>query len=213
MSVLIALGDRIEIRMIGKISGQTTINSFYYEVTAKVPGVDFHLAALPPIWKQVFFDGEAPDTGLARAISNQWNLSAVVAQVIFQPRSIQMITQFIDVTGDIPSAPLPSGAAVVIRRQGSVGARDNYGRVYIAGVPAENVVQSQLTFVGAGLFGPFVEAMKSDWEVIDPETAAGATLTPIIKPTPITTPTIKVFQTLVDPIIRYQRRREVGVGI
>lgn len=102
---------------------------------------------------------------------------------------------------------VPTGVAVVCRRRGEEANRHNQGRIFIPGIQRQDIDNSRVT-------DAWLTANEANLN-----TAMLATLTdgvyqlfPIIYGANSAGPWPFVLSTSVDPIIRYQRRRELGVG-
>jgi len=110
--------------------------------------------------------------------------------------------------GAAAGGSLPTGVAAVIRRFGDQANKHNQGRIYVFGVPLTKVSESRLTTT-------FLDDNKALWEnvmvtILHSDTFGDAN--PIIWSAAAHTERIPVIGGLLDPIVRYQRRRELGVG-
>lgn len=141
-------------------------------------------------------------------VSKNISFPTILVQPI-QPQRLRAVRNDSLHAGGRDAPPLPTGAAVVVRRQGIEAGRSNQGRIYIPGFTPDQVQNSQLTAAALGQTGGITQGIL---DVLEP-VGVNFTLTPIVWASPSGDTTREVFITQIDPIIRYQRRREIGVGI
>jgi hypothetical protein len=213
MPLPLEVGDQIEARLVGLLSAQTIINTSHYIVVAKTGAVEFSQRSLLPGLKEVLWTGIGVNPGLRTATSFDYKAIAVTVQRVEPTRYVQSILPIVDESGTVLEQSLPSGVSAVLRRQGLVGTRENYGRIYAAGVPRTYVASSSLNAFGQAAYSGPATLLSVDITAIDPDTGAGITIRPIVKTKTAPLVPFNIQQTSVDPVVRYQRRREVGVGI
>lgn len=204
-SIPVAEGDILEGRVEATLDGQQIISVFHYIVSA-TPGGLWDDA----VWTALLDDFDAKvSTGLAAGQSEEVINRYSVLQKIRSDRYIAVRVLSAEQSGSIVAPAAPSGVSVVIRRKGILAQRNNFGRVYLAGVPETSIDGSRveaayLTLAQTAL----LQAVTT--EVTD---GAGRTLSPVIfNPTVGLADVTPIAYAEVDPILRYQRRRELGVG-
>jgi len=198
-----ALGDIYQVTMIGTLQGMTIENVLHYRVRADADASAF--ATGIEIFANTTFM-----PAMATVQSSNFNWSAVRVQRIW-PIPVLMAVEYPEgIAGALSGTALPAEVALVITKQSILGGRANRGRLYLAGVPGDNVD------VTSGRFSSGV--------VIDAQTAA-ATLYQTINSSPsggVLEPVIyhRVTHTATDlvnavarDVPRAQRRRQVGRGI
>lgn len=198
----IEVGWIIQVTTRAKLHGQTILNTFHYRADAATVGY------VDPLKTLIAQFNSSVQTAMATAQSNELEYLATVAQVIWPNRYIAVSDSTdMEPAGSVEESSLPSVCAAIVRRRSIVAARDGYGRIYVAGIPITREVDSQinateiaaLSLVGANMLDP-----------IDG--------TPVYLYTPILYDRLEpeaskeFVEWEVDPIIRVQRRREVGVG-
>jgi hypothetical protein len=110
--------------------------------------------------------------------------------------------------GAVATEVYPTGVAAVIRRFGEQANRHNQGRIFVTGLPITAVSNSSLTT-------GFQTTNKALWENTMVTVLHDAVMNeylPIIWSGQTPTERIPVVGAYLDPIVRYQRRRELGVG-
>lgn len=206
------LNDWVQVNAIGRVHGQTTIYTHLYRYWSNTqPGTELDLAQIAEHFLDRWWTGAAPKYKPAHA--STFEMKSVTAQVIAPVRSIAWpwVTNAIEAPGEVLEPALPSGVAVVIRRRGNLGDRHNYGRIYLSGVPATFVQNSVLTNAAKDAYN-VIAADQEDDQLVE-ATGGSATLRPhILNKTNIPLSRV-VTHGMLDDIVRYQRRREVGVGI
>lgn len=208
----VARNDWVEVNLVGRYHGQVCITTHLYLHSGESQaGMTLDLEQVADEFLLVFWTDPAPR--YRDKLSSAYTLTAVTAQIISPVRSIlwPAAPQAADAPGLVAGASLPSGVAAVVRRRGNIGDRHNYGRVYLPGLSVTYVLDSQLTQLGKDALQVVADAMATDQLV--PGTGGNAIFQPhILNKANIPASRI-VTHGQVDPIVRYQRRREVGVGI
>lgn len=204
-TIPVAEGDIIEARIEATLDGQQLITVFHYIVSA-TPGGSWD----DSVWGNLLaqFDVEVSQPvafAQSEEVINRYN----VLQKIENDRYIAVRVLSEEQSGGQLGQSTPSGVALVVRRKGIAAARSSFGRIYVGGIPADSVDGSRaedayLAAVGPGLVAA-VTAEVSDGN--------GRTLTPVLyNPSAEFPATTFVAYAEVDPVLRYQRRRELGVG-
>lgn len=197
--------DLIEIVMKGRLHGQTTRNVFHYRYKESGPETDGPGGLMTAI---AAFDALV---GVAwRAIaSNEWHHISNTIQKVKGTR-YQLIEAAVGADGDIEDNSLPSGVSAVASIRAITAERHSQGRKYFAGVPASAEDDSVLT---PGFMTNFA-SVAGDMLSALPTAVADA-----LVPTTLTPASGLAITSLYDvvsatprEVLRYQRRREVGVG-
>lgn len=210
---VIEVGDQVEVQLLYTLDAQTCINTFHYRCSAKTGTEPFFQASLPPQMVDYLWTSDATNQGIDELVSQDLRLVAVTAQVLRPVRLVKSVSFVGNLPGLVTDIANPSGVSAVIRRQGGQANRQNYGRIYLPGIPQTFVTESILTTTAYGLYQNFATRLSATFSKIDPTTAAGISLTPIVAIKPTITESHDVAIGTVDQVIRYQRRREVGVGL
>jgi hypothetical protein len=198
-----AVGDIYKLAFVYRLHGQTMVNTSHYLVT------------------------QDPSTGLAEVIlADRFRL--VVANAIATIQSSQVFNERVECQRVGPGArllrydltllgngpqttpPVPEAVAMVFRRRTQYAGRKYRGRIFVGGV-------AQAFFdTFSGRWFPGVEsntgaillALKST--LTDP--GSGMTAVPVLYKNN-STATQQILSTVMDPIPRSQRRRQLGVGV
>lgn len=204
--------DFVQVNMIGRHDGQTTMNTFLYKYELQSQGgMKLDLKQIADVFLTKFWTGVPSLFREAHAAS--FSLQAITAQVIHPIRSIAWpaVPLAAEAPGMVAGASLPSGVAIVLRRRGNIGDRHNYGRIYLPGVSVTYAVASNLTQTAIDKLTPVVNTLAESVTV--PGTDGNAFLYPYILRKGDIPNSREVTHGVVDKTVRYQRRREVGVGI
>lgn len=194
-----AVNDIYQVNMVGKVHGQTTINTFHYIETATGAGSAEGTLAT------------ALNSGLVAAVkgaaSNEWAFEKLVIQQI---RPLPPLLAFEDPTaagaGMQFAESLPSSVAVVVTKRTGLAGRANRGRCYFAGVAATHEVDSKLSTVGLGLWTLVATEMS------DNIVSGAFTFDPIVYHRAAGSGTA-ILSAIARDILRNQRRRQVGKGV
>lgn len=207
------VGDLLQFQLIYFLDDQTCINVFHYSVGARTPGTggpnvaDVALHIGDDLWDDATH-------GLCNAVSGAVGNVTYACQVIKPVRTIAATAgPTVNQNGLLAQPAMPSGVAVVVRRNGNIANRHNRGRVYVAGIFSGDVVGSAIT-----PFSPTDLAMSAFGAQLPKDqtvTKGGVVLTlaSVLCPLPAGTPIVPLQGFSVDRTLRYQRRRELRVGI
>lgn len=190
----------------GELFGQQTRNTLYYQYTDVNPSPlpidsDELMTALTTI---IF-----PD--LFACVSNEWFLREVRFRLLDATFPFFSVTPFSNQGLLIAVACPPSVTANTQRNRGIIG-RTNRQRTYWAGIPISSVDQGRITNLAIANWQSFAAKLVQDL----PTPTVGQNFQPCIcdltVPGDATNIRLLTVAT-VDPILRSQRRREIGVGI
>lgn len=194
----------IEFRLTGILHQQQVMMTFHY--TNRDAPID-------PLGEELQLycaHFEATVWAVIRArISNEFTEAAITAQMIQNTRYRSVVHLPAVRIGTLSASALPSGVAVVNRRQGDVASRSTQGRIYVPGLIAADENDSQLSAAAFTLWSDNVAPVLSDFI----QGAAMTPLTPVVYHPGNPALYTPVTKTVTDKILRYQRRREVGVGV
>lgn len=197
----------IEIQLVGRLHGQTTRNVFHHYLPGGgAPIADGAAAALDA----AEFYRDTHWAQLRLSLSNQFSLQYITAQWIKPNRYRQVVLAPPVSPGDKgadAAESSPSGCAAVISFYSELAGKRYRGRKYFAGVPNGSIVQSILE---SGVLDSFQTLGNNLLQSI----ATGANLLPpTLAKTDTPPPAAQVIlQAVARDTVRYQRRREVGVG-
>lgn len=197
--------DLVEIQIVGRLDGQRTRNVFHYRFNPEVTeddGIAGLTAALGDFETRVL-------EPLLAVSSNAWHVESCTIQKVASVR-YRAIQSLLAVSGDIEEDALPSGCSAVLSLYALDADRQSQGRKFFSGIPISQEANSILLeeyVLGIQTVG---DAMMTPLSTGDVETLY-LTLTTPTSPHSVT-PQWDVVQTVARNIVRYQRRREVGVG-
>jgi len=192
----------VEVRLVSMLNSQLCMNTFHYtndEGTEDgVGALNQFFTSFNNVWAERITDMQTDDVTLVRA-DMQW---------VWPTRYRTVSKPAVPAVGQKDATTLPSGVAVVIRRFGEVASRKSQGRIYIYGLPTNDALNSQVTSAWYDEYAAGLEVATS--AVLN--TDDFGIYTPILWSPDRPTEKVKIVGGQVDRIIRYQRRREIGVG-
>lgn len=194
---ILAVGDLLLSVVKGSLYGQETQSTFHWVV--KEVGVNIAITSLI-----TDIDSELlPE--YADVMSEDWTSTATYVRRL-NPSPTRGFEGSNSVDGTVAGdACPPSVAAVISRYTNNPGPRGR-GRVFFPAVPDGWHAQGKLNNLGLSGYADFAPWLSEEWT-----TPTGTKLQPILFRAPNTAVDIEVA--VVRPILRSQRRREVGVGI
>lgn len=203
MAYPLAVGDIVEFRLIGRLHGQETVNVWHYRMTkAYVDGA----ATLNLLIGQ--FRGQVWNGALKPALSDEFTCTGIQAQRVYPTRNVPLL-QTVNETGVGGAQSQPSGVAMVVRRLTDLAGRAYRGRIYLPGLPAGAELDSQLAPAYVATHQANLELTVTLGLNIAPD--VGIAL-PVIWSAAVPARRTDVTRGVLDVILRYQRRREVGRG-
>lgn len=214
MAITVQADDIVECLVNLRIEEQVCINTFHYQVLSVTGAPTINLGAVLTEFVLATFDGLSPAYPGVLTL----DISAIfcTAQRINPTRSARLFMVPVNPAGTQPNPHLPSGASVVIRRQGDVAGRHNQGRIYVPGIPATNVDAAAPSKIQPG--SPGLTDYATITTLLNTNlTATDGGVTAVLQPILVDKTSggvgAIVTRVFLDPIIRYQRRRELQVGI
>jgi hypothetical protein len=199
--------DVMTITAIGSLYGQTTLSVFHYVIADAPPGSVIgspDYLQLGDQWKTAFW------TGAWRIIASfEFNLIALRIQKVYPTRYLPYL-YIVEEQGENLEEATPSGCALIVRRQAELAEKSHRGRVYFPGVARSLTSEGRWTIPSGD---PSISTMMAGM-LADLSTIELIRLKPIIWSESSAGNTSRlVVGSAYDNIVRYQRRREVGVGI
>lgn len=188
--------------------GQFYQTSFYYQIQAiTVPGAgiytDLHAAFQANVW-----------TELRPFLSDSVENARLRLQKVFPlPRYLFRFIDLVPAVGLDDGVPLPPATSAVIRAYGSVARRDNRGRNFLFGLTTQNNQEGQIPAAAMANWRALAELIYED-DLI----GTSYTWRPVIfapsrpGPPPVGAHVEPIVASDVNPVLRVQRRREIGVG-
>lgn len=203
LALPLTAGDIVEYRLLGVLDGQRTITTYHYLIGGGTPQdtdtTSLEAALRAKLWEESW-QTEA---------SSDFAMEYSQVQKIAPTRLVPYTYTFAPLSpgnGDAPCSA--SGVAVVIRRKTILASRQGQGRVYLPGIPVASVSNSLISALATAGWQAIADTIDDE---VDFQGGA-RTATPIIYSTAAKVNRGTVAFTVLDRILRYQRRREVGVG-
>jgi hypothetical protein len=204
MAVPYAAGSIFQVQLSHTLDAQMVMTTYHYRVTAG--GADAQVAQNRL--------GSVFETGvwavLRAGLSVELGGTRIRTQIVHPVRIVHDVRVPLNQAGVITGDCLPSGVAVVIRKRTEIAGRSHRGRVFLPGIPASGVDLSSLTTA-------YMTAHSTNLPAAIVATLngfGGEEWRPVIwskTPDPLLFDFVTTAQ--MDGVIRYQRRREVGVGV
>jgi len=214
VSANLAISQVVQINLTAIFDGQRCMCTFAYSISAQGAFPPKTVLDLMTAFDQnVWCDGLTK--GLAFIMVKEVKDVRITGQVVVGPGSRSVLEVLVPagaLIGQGPnSPPLPSGAAACISRKGKLAGPQYQGRIYVFGIPSLYVTASELNdqfmtdylVAAGGIFEPIVLGAGGNNFTCTPCLHA-----PGQSPLPAQ---IGLTGTVHTPV-RYQRRREVGVG-
>lgn len=197
-------GSIAALRIQGTLDGQTVMCTWHYQcITNTVDGAGSMASALTDFEQQVW-------VRIRPGVSIDLEEVILIGQYVHTTRRPAVGRLPAGRKGLVNSDACTSGTAIVVRRMSEQVGPSHRGRVYI---PAPAFADTEASEMGAawmaGNAGSYAVAMYASLTVDAVPDAWKATLWNPALPLGFTLLTGGI----VDPILRYQRRREIGVGI
>lgn len=201
----LANGSFVEVRVMGVLHGQQCIMTFRYETVLDGGATTTDFAEVFD-----YFDGELWDK-LRLVISNEFLEVRFQIQLIDPVRYIYAEFTPADTAGAVTSGCLTSGVAYDFRKRTLQAGKQFRGRLYVPGVPIANENNSAVATailegaavadIGVAMCAPIALAGGSEF------------VPSLIVPTEEGwTNRGQITSISLDPVLRYQRRRELRVG-
>jgi hypothetical protein len=215
-SALVQPGAVVQINLVCLYDAQLVMNTFHYWADPARSVGSTTIAQVMTKWElQIWQPSIVGATdGLSDLLGAGVTDAKLTGQIIIGSgsRSRSEVYLLDPSDGGYPTGnPLPSGASVVVQRVGSLAGAKYQGRMYLFGLTTGAIVASKLTPAGFTAVQTWADRLNAPFVF-----GAGATLmtlTPCLT-NGVLAPVAGQFDLthIVTSPVRYQRRREVGVG-
>lgn len=195
-------GGYVQFEYIGFLFGQTTINTFTYQWLHTTLVADLEWTAA-----ESAIDDALRDNFLA-CLSEEWE---GVATRVYNPSPASTEAAFLfPMTEDglVAEGSEPPAVAGVITKRTSLKGPRGRGRVFLPAVPISFHENGRLTSTGVGLYNDLGDSMQAPVPILDPE----GNLVPVVY-SRVALNGAAIVDCSAQPILRSQRRRQIGVGI
>lgn len=200
---VIPTGAIIQYTMRQRLDGQVMLNTFHFRSEQEVSTGLAELAAL----------GQSLNTSLQTEQtllqSSSVTYEASVVQMIDPVRYVAvLVDDELESNGQVATAALPTTVSLVIRRRSIIASRSGRGRIFVGGIPIASVADSQLTALPLAQANAYADLMPGSFAG-----GAGNNYTAVIYDRVNPENSEEIATAVTDPILRVQRRREIGVGV
>jgi len=202
MSYAIATGDFIECQFVYEYNAQTFRNVFHFRKdtgSSIADGASF-LQSLISYLDVTWWDN------LRGNLSTELTLRNITAQVVAPFRYRLEKAAPTNPTGSLSVEATPPSSTVNVQRWAQRSGRKFQGRIYIPGLPRDSQLKGVLKDDPRDALATFAAL------IVLPITIAGSQLNQYLNYTGVDVGLQQVIGTAVDPILRSQRRREIGKG-
>lgn len=194
-----SVGDIYECSILGRQDGQITATVFHYRQASGNAGDQSGALAAS-------VDGSLA-AGLKTTLSPEWSYDlSSVARVSPLPRTAPTLNSTNAGPGTIGTFAAPSSVAAVLKKKTALAGRKYRGRFFLPGVPLSVIADSQLTAGGVTSFAAMATLLQGN--IVN----AAGTFNPVIFHRASLT-FDNITSVTVDPVLRNQRRRQVGRGV
>jgi len=202
MAYAIANGDFIECQFVYQYNGQTFRNVFHFRKSTGPSisdGASF-LQSLISYLDVTWWDN------LRANLSTELTLRYITAQVVNPFRYRLEKAPPTNATGSLSVEATPPSSTVNVQRWAQRSGRKYQGRIYIPGLPRDAQLLGVLKPDPLDALSTFAAL------IVLPITIAGSQLDQYLNTTGTDVLLQQVIGTAVDPVLRSQRRREIGKG-
>jgi len=136
MPIAAAVNDLFEVRLQGKMEGQETDNVLHFKCVGASSDVELHLIV---VLVTCFIENLLP------VLTSSWSLEKVIWKKVAPALGVEQIYQTdMPAPGAGNAAALPSYCSAVISKRTLTGGRSHRGRMYIAGIPEDQTLNSAI---------------------------------------------------------------------
>lgn len=207
-----AVGDHFRLALLGGLAGQSIVSVWHYrQSTANTSAVN-DVTSLA----NAFDDALLSTNALLDPLSHDVGYGIIESRSFPLPGTPPVgFDKKVAYLGSIATPALPPSVAAVIRRRTQYLGRAYRGRIFLAGLAAASVAGGIIT--AGGVLTDLVTLATAMQTPIFAAAAGSPTFVPelckVVGPGPIYSYKANdITSTFVDPTLRSQRRREVGVG-
>jgi hypothetical protein len=204
--VPVATNDIFEIRLVGNLHGQVCINTFRYVMDRASGTGTIDMEPMLDDFRSAVW------ANLRNCMSVEYSGAKLFIQKIAPVRLVSFESVLDPGAGDVAGTSAPSTVTMVFRRKLLLAGRRYQGRVFIPGVPTANILNSQLT--AAFLASQEVEdTFVGMLDVLEAQVGIEG-IPSLAVPNGTSWDNRGAINAIeLDPVLRSQRRREVGRGI
>lgn len=206
MNYPIPSGSIVEVRITGTLFNQRTINVFHYLApggTATNGDMELLLSAFEA----------GPYESFVSTVTTDWVGGRIQGQVISPTRQIALNFLPEDTAGTVEGTTLPGNNAAVLVRKTLTAGRTQQGRIFMPAMPSTWVTNGVINSTGlvayAVMAGQLDATLDVDGRIFQP-IIVGYVKPPGSPGSYVNRGVVQVFE--VNPVVRSQRRREIGVG-
>jgi hypothetical protein len=203
MTYLMNAGDIVQVTVQMRMYQQIMLNTYHYRLTADVADGAASIDELLAVFDQSHVQE------YCNFLSTAVTFGDIVGQKIWPIRYLpQLHTPVFGDQGLVDSEPVTTSVAAVIRRKSILASKSARGRVYIPGIPFTNTQESQLPLATMTAIELLADVFADVFPITGP-----SSFEPVIYNRSDPQASAPVILAQVDPILRNQRRRQIGVGV
>lgn len=196
--------DIIEVSYRGTIAGQIVMNVFHFQYTGAVPLVPGDAAL------QTLLTNLAAPLGFQAKLLGcscpEYTMTEQRAQVIYPTRQIYL-SNTISLPGIFAGSSLTPNTSAVVLKVPSLAGRGRVGNVHVIATPSADPTGGVWSLVYIAKLGLFAAALPTLQTLSAPNDAM-----PVIWSRRLPTNPSQILAGRVNPFVRVERRRTVGVG-
>jgi hypothetical protein len=206
----LSIDDILEITFRGSLFGQTILNVTHYVVN--VTGAGNTLDQLQEIATDIGNDTVTSPILIdwRPAVTNQFTFDEVRVQRVYPARTIYM-RSLPNVQGQYVGTCPSANIAASIQKRGVNSGRTSNGRIQIAGVPREGMVDGEIDIAG---YGVLLAQLRDKLALGQTTTLTPITIVPVIFNPNLPNPKYQLISSwLVQTTLRTMHRRTLRLGI
>lgn len=199
-------GALLEVVIHSKLNSQRQMTVLHYRVS--------DLSAPPDQFEKLaaadtrFAEADGIYDAVANVSGQDCEFQEVQLQWIYPTRYAYRKFDSMPLIGQVDEDCLPQNLSVTLTKRGVEAGRHNIGSAHLPNVPTSWASEGMVNPASIGAYEALAVALKTPYTM-----ATGGVLTPIIYNRNAPTLSVDVTTCIVQPEIRVQRRRTVGLGI